>query len=97
MDDRLQFLLYEKVDTPKFTSQWLGSSKHHTHERCPDCSSALTWPISFVSALNLLVLEINLRNIKISKTLKFVQDGESIVLKVRGLMELMELYGIMMA
>src|ERR1700732_1477750 len=47
--------------------------------------SALTRPISFVSALNVLVLEINSRNIKISKTLKFLQDGESIVLKVRGL------------
>jgi hypothetical protein len=35
--------------------------------------------ISFVSALNVLVLKINSRNIKISKTLKFVQDGESIV------------------
>ena len=38
-----------------------------------------------MSALNVLVLEINSRNIKISKTLKFLQDGESIVLKVRGL------------
>jgi len=85
MDDGLEFILYEKVDTPKSTSQWLGSLRHHNHERCPDCSSALTWPITFVSALNVLVLEINSRNIKISKTLKFVQDGESIVLKVRGL------------
>ena len=85
MDDGLQFLLYEKADTPKSTSQWLGSLKHHTHERCPNCSSALTQPISFVSALNVLVFDINSRNIKISKTLKFLQDGESIVLKVRGL------------
>jgi len=85
MDDGLQFLLYEKADTPKSTSQWLGSLKHHTHERCPNCSSALTQPISFVSALNVLAFDINSRNIKISKTLKFLQDGESIVLKVRGL------------
>ena len=38
-----------------------------------------------MSAPNVLVLEINSRNIKISKTLKFVQDGGSVVLKVRGL------------
>jgi hypothetical protein len=84
-DDRLEFILYEKSDTPRSTSQWLRSLKHHTHEKCPDCSSALKKPIHFVSAPNVLALEINSRNIKISKTLKFVQDGDSIVLKVRGL------------
>jgi hypothetical protein len=82
MDDRLEFILYKKVGTTKSTSQWLGLL---THLKCPDCSCSLTWPISFVSAPNTLVLKINSRNIKIRKTLKFVQDGESIVLKVRGL------------
>ena len=84
--DRLEFVLYEKVDTPKSTSQWLGTLKHQTHEQCPDCQYVLTRPISFVSAPNLLALEINSRNIKISKSLKFVQDGESVVLRVRGLL-----------
>ena len=85
LDDRLEYILYEKVDTPKSTSQLLGSLKHHIHEKCPDCSSAITQPINFVCAPNMLVLEVNSRNIKIRKTLKFVQDGKSIGLKVRGL------------
>ena len=38
-----------------------------------------------MSAPNVLVFEINSKNIKISKTLKFVQDGETVVLDVRGL------------
>jgi len=57
----------------------------------------------------MLVLEVNSRNMKISKTLKFVQDGESIVWKsedwyTMGIsilhlvsLELMKLYGITMA
>jgi hypothetical protein len=32
-----------------------------------------------------LVFEINSRNIKVSKTLKFEQEGETVVLDVRGL------------
>ena len=39
-------------------------------------------PISFKSALNVLIFEIN---IKLNKTLKFEQEGETIVLDVRGL------------
>ena len=76
MDDRLEFILYEKAVTPKSTCQWLGSLEHETHEKCPDCSTALIQPINF----KLLVFEINSRNIKISKTLKFVQNGETVVL-----------------
>ncbi|KIM72758.1 hypothetical protein PILCRDRAFT_32429, partial [Piloderma croceum F 1598] len=41
--------------------------------------------INFKSAPNVLVSEINSRNIKISKTLKFLQNGETVVLDVRGL------------
>src|ERR1700736_6350351 len=85
MDDTLRFILYEKAVTPKSTCQWLGSLEHETHKKCPDCSSALTQPINFKSAPNVLVFEINSRNIKISKTLKFVQNGETVVLDVRGL------------
>jgi hypothetical protein len=85
MDNRLEFILYEKAVTPKFTCQWLGSLEHETHEKHPDCSSALIQLINFKSAPNVLVFEINSRNIKISKTLKFVQNGEAVVLDVRGL------------
>ena len=42
-------------------------------------------PISFKSAPNVLVFEINTRNIKLSKTLKFEQEGETVVLNVRGI------------
>ena len=34
---------------------------------------------------NVLIFEINSRNIKVSKTLKFEQEGETVVLDVRGL------------
>ena len=33
IDDRLNFVLYEKEDTPKSTSHWLRSLEHETHER----------------------------------------------------------------
>ena len=42
-------------------------------------------PISFKSAPNVLIFEINSRNIKLNKTLKFEQEGETVVLDVRGL------------
>ena len=57
---------------------------------------------------NVLIFEINLRNIKLVKTLTFEQESETVVLDVRGLiyygyfhftsciMELMVLYGTMM-
>jgi hypothetical protein len=45
-------------------------------------------PISFKSALNVLIFEINSRNIKVSKTLKFEQEGETVVLDVKGLIYL---------
>ena len=85
MNDRLEFTLYEKEDTPKSTSHWLCSLEHETHEKCPDCSCALKQPTSFKSAPNVLVFEINSKNIKISKTLKFVQDSETVILDIRGL------------
>ena len=85
IDDRLDFVLYELENTPKSTSHWLRSLEHETHEICPQCFSAMMEPISFKSAPNLLVFEINTRNIKLSKTLKFEQEGETVVLDVRGL------------
>jgi len=85
MNDRLEFILYEKEETPKSTAHWLCSLEHETHEECPDCSCALKQPISFKSAPNMLVFEINSKKIKISKTLKFVQDSEPVILEVRGL------------
>ena len=83
-DDRLDFVLYEKEDTPASTSHWLRSLNHETHERCPECFSAMMQPISFKSALNVLVFEINSRNIKVSKTLKLEQEGKAVVLGIRG-------------
>jgi hypothetical protein len=85
LDDRLNFVLYEKEDTPKSTSHWLRSLEHETHERCPQCFFAMMQPISFKSAPNVLIFEINSRNIKLSKTLKFEQEGETVILDVRGL------------
>src|ERR1700685_2158553 len=41
IDDRLDFVLYEKEDTPKSTSHWLRALEHETHERCPQCFSAI--------------------------------------------------------
>jgi hypothetical protein len=78
-------VLYEKEDTPKSTCHWLGSSEHETHERCPQCFSAMMQPISFKTAPIVLVFEINTRSIKVSETLKFEQEGEIVVLDVRGL------------
>jgi hypothetical protein len=42
-------------------------------------------PISFKSAPHVLIFEINPRNMKVSKTLKFEQEGETVVLVVRRL------------
>jgi len=85
IDDRLEFMLYAKEDAPKSTCHWLGSLKHETHERCPQCFSEMMQPISFKTAPSVLVFEINTRNIKVSKTLKCEQEGEMVVLDVRGL------------
>jgi hypothetical protein len=85
IDDRLDFVLYEKEDTLKSTSHWLRSLEHETHERCPEYFSAMMQPISFKSAPNVLIFEINSRNIKLSKPLKFEQEGETVVLDVKGL------------
>jgi len=82
IDDRLDFVLYEKEDTPKSTSHWLRSLEHETHKKCPRCFSVTMQPISFKSFPNMLVFEINSRNIKISKTLEFEQEGETVVLDV---------------
>src|SRR6202789_702409 len=85
IDDRLYFVLYEKEDTPKSTGHWLRSLEYETHDRCPQCFSAMMQPIGFKSAPSVLIFEINSRNIKLSKTLKFEQEGETVVLDVRGL------------
>jgi hypothetical protein len=85
INDRLEFVLYEKEDTPKSTCNWLESLKHETHERCPQYFSEMMQPISFKTSPSTLVFEINMRNIKVSKTLKFEQEGRMVVLDVRGL------------
>src|SRR6202790_3123844 len=82
INDRLELVLYEKEDTPKSTCKWLGSLEHETHEKCSHCSSAMMQPVSFKSAPSVLVFEINSRNMKVSKTLKFEQEGETVVLDV---------------
>jgi mRNA degradation ribonuclease J1/J2 len=58
------------------------SLEHETHKKCPQCFSVMMQPISFKSSPNVLVFEINSRNIKISKTLKFEQEGETSVATV---------------
>jgi hypothetical protein len=83
--DRLEFVLYVKGDTPKSTCNWLRSLQHETHKRCPQCFSAMMQPISLKTSSSMLVFEINTRNIKVSKTLKFEQEGRTVVLDVRGL------------
>jgi hypothetical protein len=85
VDDRLKFVLYKKEDMPKSTCKWLGSLRHETHEKCPHCFAAMVQPINFKSTPSVLVFEINSRNIKVSKTLKFEHGGETVVLDVRGL------------
>ena len=85
IDDRLDFNLYEEDDVPKSTRCWVRALKHEPHERCPECFSAMMQPISFMSAQNVLIFEINSRNIKVSKTLKFEQEGETVVLYVKDL------------
>ena len=77
VDDRLEFVLYEKEYMPKSTSKWLGSLEHETHEKCPHCFAEMVQPINFKSTPSVLVFEINSRNIKVSKTLKFEQEGET--------------------
>jgi hypothetical protein len=81
----LEFVLYGKDDSPKPTCHWLGSFEHETHERCSQCFSAMMQPISFKTIPSFLVFEINSRNIKVSKTLIFEQEGETVVPDVRGL------------
>src|SRR5882762_1237790 len=66
INDRLEFVLYEKEDMPKSIHKWLGSLEHETHEKCPHCFSAMMQPISFKSIPSVLVFEINSRNIKVS-------------------------------
>ena len=44
-----------------------------------------TQPISFKTSPSMLIFEMNMRNIKVSKTLKFEQEGRMVVLDVRGL------------
>jgi len=63
----------------------VGSLEHETHEKCPHCFSVMIQPICFKSIPTVLVFEINSRNIKVSKTLKFEQEGETVVLDIRGL------------
>ena len=67
VDDRLEFVLYEPVNTPKSTSHWLRSLQHETHNRCPQCFSGMMQPISFKSVPNVLLFEINSKNIKVNK------------------------------
>src|SRR6202789_1493664 len=84
IDNRLDFVLYKKEDTPKSTSHWLRSFEYETHEICPQCLSAIMQPISYKFSPNVLIFEINSRNIKLSTTLKFEQEDEIVVLNVRG-------------
>jgi hypothetical protein len=81
----LEFVLYDKEDTPKSTCNWLGSLEHGTHEICPQCFSAMMQPVSFKTVPSVLVFEINTRNINVSKTLRFEQEGKTVILNVRGL------------
>jgi hypothetical protein len=85
INGRLEFVLHKKEDTPKSICKWLGSLEHETHEKCPLCLSAMIQPISFKFIPSVLVFEINSKNIKVSKTLKFEQEGETAVLDIRGL------------
>ena len=77
MNDRLDFVLHEKEETPKSTSQWLWSLEHETHEECPDCSCALKQPIC--------KFQVSSKYIGLQNQFKKYQDCETVVLDVRGL------------
>jgi hypothetical protein len=47
--------------------------------------SQILHPIAFKACPSLLVFQIDSTNVKISKKIEFVQDGENIVLDIRGL------------
>ena len=79
-------MLYERNDMPKSTFKWLRSIEHETHEKCPSGFSAMMQPISSKSIPSMLVFEINLRSITISKSLQFGQEGETVGLNIRGLL-----------
>src|ERR1700683_2901690 len=79
IDDRLDFVLYEKEETPKSISHWLRSLEYKTQY-----FSAMMQPISFKSAPNVLIFEINSRYTMEISILHLV------------LLELMVLYGTMM-
>ena len=63
----------------------IRSVEHETHKKCPSCFSAIMQPISFKSIPSVLVIEINLRSITVSKSLQFGQEGETVDLNIRGL------------
>jgi hypothetical protein len=84
VDCKQEFVIYEKEE-PKSTSTWLASLAQKNNENSPHCLSQILQPIAFKACPSLLVFQIDSTNVKISKKIKFVQDGENVVLDIRGL------------
>jgi hypothetical protein len=82
--DRLDFVLHP-TGNPDAVSVWLNSLQHETHEKCPDCRSALKQPIFFNEPPSILIFDTQSSTIKLNKKIKFDCDNQITTLKLRGI------------
>jgi hypothetical protein len=85
VSDRLSFML-SPLNEVKSTSSWLSSMQHETHERCPNCKHNLKQPIYFNDPPHILAFDVNSLKVKLSKEIRFVDNGKTTILALKGVM-----------
>jgi hypothetical protein len=85
VDDNLGYTLTAGHSTPKSTLTWISELNLETHQECPNCLSAMIRPVFYDQPPELLVFEYPEYNIKTNHKLRYVIDGKSTVLYLRGI------------
>jgi hypothetical protein len=85
VDDTLGYVLHASDPIPASTSKWIGSIQKPSTEICGGCSGEMIEHVSYAEVPKIIILEYPYCNTQTSQNVKFVVNGEEVLLSLRGI------------
>ncbi|EDQ98041.1 uncharacterized protein LACBIDRAFT_314780 [Laccaria bicolor S238N-H82] len=85
VDDTLGYVLHASDPIPASTSKWIGSIQKPSTEICGGCSGEMIEHVSYAEVPKIIILEYPYCNTETSHKVKFVVNGEEVLLSLRGI------------
>ena len=85
IEDTLRYVLHASDPIPASTSKWIGSIQKPSMEICGGCSGEMIEHVAYAEVPKIIILEYPYCNTKTSHKVKFVVNGEEVLLSLRGI------------